>query len=209
MSSTDTGAARRSLLLRAALVSRIGQPVIIPGDMGRYSYVLKGGENAMKESFGSSCHGAGRRLSRRKAKEAARGRAIFQELLDAGVVVMSERKSTVAEEIPEAYKDVAEVVDVVHGAGLANALLMPPEGAVLELIPARSEINNMFNDSLSSQCGFTMFWYLAAMRGLRYYGVLLHNFAWEDVCVAPPRQVRAQVRRLVRESGRSRLRDEL
>ena len=99
----------------------------------------------------------------------------------------------------------------VHGAGLANALLMPPEGAVLELIPARSEINNMFNDSLSSQCGFTMFWYLAAMRGLRYYGVLLHNFAWEDVCVAPPRQVRAQVRRLVRESvaGRSRLRDEL
>lgn len=97
-----------------------GQPVIIPGDMGRYSYVLKGGQSAMKETFGSSCHGAGRRLSRRKAKEAARGRRIFEELAAAGVVVMSERKSTVAEEIPEAYKDVADVVDVVHGAGLAT-----------------------------------------------------------------------------------------
>jgi tRNA-splicing ligase RtcB len=105
----------------------VGQPVIIPGDMGRYSYVLRGSEGAMQESFGSSCHGAGRRMSRRAAKKAAAGRPIFRELQRTGIWVRSTSKRTVAEEIPEAYKDVAEVVDVVHGAGLAKkvAKLVP------------------------------------------------------------------------------------
>jgi tRNA-splicing ligase RtcB len=98
----------------------VGQPVLIPGDMGRYSFVLVGRSRAMEESFGSSCHGAGRRMSRRQAKQTARGRPIFRELADRGIFVRSDSKGTVAEEIPEAYKDVADVVDVVHGAGLAG-----------------------------------------------------------------------------------------
>ena len=81
----------------------------------------------MQETFGSSCHGAGRRLSRRAAKKAARGRAIFRELVDQGVYVQSDSKKTMAEEIPEAYKDVAEVIEVMHGAGIATkvAKLVP------------------------------------------------------------------------------------
>jgi tRNA-splicing ligase RtcB len=105
----------------------IGQPILIPGDMGRYSFVLVGRPGSMAESFGSSCHGAGRRLSRRAARQAARGRPIFRELAARGIYVRSDSGRTVAEEIPEAYKDVAEVVDVVHGAGLASkvAKLVP------------------------------------------------------------------------------------
>ncbi len=105
----------------------VGQPVLVPGDMGRYSFVLAGSEGAMRESFGSSCHGAGRRLSRVKARKLAERRPIFQELRQRGVFVRADSKATVAEEIPEAYKDVADVVDVVHGAGLARkvAKLVP------------------------------------------------------------------------------------
>lgn len=97
----------------------VGQPVLVPGDMGRYSFVLKGTERAMKETFGSSCHGAGRQLSRAAAKRAAQGRPIFEELIEKGVYVRSDKRSTVAEEIPEAYKDVANVVDVMDGSGIA------------------------------------------------------------------------------------------
>jgi tRNA-splicing ligase RtcB (3'-phosphate/5'-hydroxy nucleic acid ligase) len=97
----------------------VGQPVLVPGDMGRYSYVLVGTARAMQETFGSSCHGAGRRLSRNAAKRQARHRPIFQELRERGVFVQAESKLTVAEEIPEAYKDVADVVDVMHAAGIA------------------------------------------------------------------------------------------
>ena len=97
-----------------------GQPVIIPGDMGRYSYVLKGREGAMRESFGSSCHGAGRRMSRRASVRAAGGRQILKELRAKGVHVRCTGRETAAEEMPEAYKDVADVVDVVHRAGLAG-----------------------------------------------------------------------------------------
>jgi tRNA-splicing ligase RtcB len=106
---------------------KVGQPVLVPGDMGRYSYVLVGTQGAMDETFGSSCHGAGRKLSRRAAKKAARGRPIFRELLDKGVYVRSDSKGTVAEEIPEAYKDVAEVIEVMHEAGIARkvARLVP------------------------------------------------------------------------------------
>ncbi len=104
-----------------------GQPVLIPGDMGRYSYVLAGNEGAMKESFGSCCHGAGRVLSRSKARKLTQGRSIFQELKDKGIFLRSASKRTVGEEVSEAYKDVADVVDVVQGAGLARkvARLLP------------------------------------------------------------------------------------
>ncbi len=97
-----------------------GQPVLIPGDMGRYSYVLVGTEKAYRQTFGSTCHGAGRRLSRRQAKRQARGRRLLDEMEERGVVVMAAGMSTVAEEMPEAYKDVAEVVDVVTAAGLSR-----------------------------------------------------------------------------------------
>jgi len=105
----------------------IGQPVLIPGDMGRYSYVLVGAPGAMAESFGSTCHGAGRVMSRTAAKRAARGRALVRELEDRGVTVRSAGLATVAEEMPEAYKNVADVVEVVHGAGLSRkvARLVP------------------------------------------------------------------------------------
>jgi tRNA-splicing ligase RtcB len=96
----------------------VGQPVLIPGDMGRYSFVCVGSEKAMQETFGSTCHGAGRLMSRHQAIRQARGRAIDRELGDRGIVVKSRGRSTLAEEMPEAYKDVAEVVDVLHGAGI-------------------------------------------------------------------------------------------
>lgn len=97
-----------------------GQPVLVPGDMGRYSFVLAGTERAMRETFGSSCHGAGRKMSRTRAKKVAKGRPIFRELADRGIYVRSDSRRTVAEEIPEAYKDVADVVDVMDGAGIAT-----------------------------------------------------------------------------------------
>ena len=105
----------------------VGQPVLVPGDMGRYSFVLVGTERAMTETWGSSCHGAGRRLSRTAARKSARGRPIFRELAERGIFVRSDRAATVAEEIPEAYKDVADVVEVMHGAGVARkvAKLVP------------------------------------------------------------------------------------
>ncbi|MEW6262524.1 MAG: RtcB family protein [Thermodesulfobacteriota bacterium] len=98
----------------------LGQPVLIPGDMGRASFVLVGLEGAMREAFGSSCHGAGRVLSRHAAIKKAKGRAIHRELEDQGIVVRSAGRGTLAEEMPEAYKDVARVVEVVHQAGLAG-----------------------------------------------------------------------------------------
>ncbi|MFC1820098.1 RtcB family protein [Thermodesulfobacteriota bacterium] len=97
-----------------------GQPVLIPGDMGTYSYVLAGTHGAMEQSFGSSCHGAGRVLSRSKAIKMAKGRSIHRELEDKGIFVQSRGKRTLKEEMPEAYKDVSQVVDVVHETGLAK-----------------------------------------------------------------------------------------
>jgi tRNA-splicing ligase RtcB len=98
----------------------VGQPVLIPGDMGRASYVLAGAARAYEETFGSACHGAGRRLSRRAAKRAAKGRSLLAEMERRGVYVRAGGMATVAEEMPEAYKDVSEVVDVVHRAGIAR-----------------------------------------------------------------------------------------
>jgi tRNA-splicing ligase RtcB len=98
----------------------VGQPVLIPGDMGRYSYVLAGTARAMEETFGSTCHGAGRRMSRAEAKRHVRGRRLIEELEAKGITVMAAGMATVAEEMPEAYKDVADVVHVVHEAGLST-----------------------------------------------------------------------------------------
>jgi tRNA-splicing ligase RtcB len=98
----------------------VGQPVLIPGDMGTCSYILAGSQGAMEESFGSTCHGAGRVLSRKQAIKAAKGRAIDRELEDRGIIVQSRGKTTLKEEISEAYKDVSLVVEAVHMAGLAK-----------------------------------------------------------------------------------------
>ncbi len=105
----------------------VGQPVLIPGDMGRYSYVLAGTARAMADTFGSSCHGAGRLLSRHEAMRRARGRSIGRELAARGIEVISRGRKTLAEEMSEAYKDVADVVRVVAGAGLSRlvARLVP------------------------------------------------------------------------------------
>ncbi len=102
-----------------AAYREVGQPVLIPGDMGRYSYVMAGTNRAMDETFGSACHGAGRVMSRGEAKRAVKGRSPFDEMKKRGVHVMAAGIATVAEEMPEAYKDVSDVVNVVHGAGLA------------------------------------------------------------------------------------------
>jgi tRNA-splicing ligase RtcB (3'-phosphate/5'-hydroxy nucleic acid ligase) len=98
----------------------IGQPILIPGDMGTASYVLVGTDQAMAETFGSTCHGAGRVLSRKAALRQARGRSIARELEERGVLVRWTGRATLAEEMPEAYKDVSQVVEVVHGAGISK-----------------------------------------------------------------------------------------
>lgn len=99
---------------------KVGQPILIPGDMGTASYVLAGTQRAMEETFGSTCHGAGRVLSRKAAKKASRGRSIQRELEDRGILVKWTGRSTLAEEMPDAYKDISQVVDIVHGAGLSK-----------------------------------------------------------------------------------------
>jgi tRNA-splicing ligase RtcB len=98
----------------------VGQPVIIPGDMGRYSFVLVGAAGAMTESFGSSCHGAGRLLARGAAKKRATGAAVARAMKEKGIALRAASVAAVVEEMPEAYKDVADVVGVVERAGLAR-----------------------------------------------------------------------------------------
>jgi tRNA-splicing ligase RtcB len=98
----------------------IGQPVLVPGDMGRSSYVLVGQPGAMEHTFGSSCHGAGRRMSRGAAIRASKGRSIRQELLDRGVIAMARGRHGLDEEQPDAYKDVVQVVDVLHEAAISR-----------------------------------------------------------------------------------------
>ena len=110
----------------------VGQPVLIPGDMARYSYVLVGTDVAFRESFGSCCHGAGRRMSRHQAKRSTHGRDLRAELRERGVEVRASSFATIAEEIPEAYKDVAEVVEVVHGAGIGRKVARLKPLAVLK-----------------------------------------------------------------------------
>jgi len=109
----------------------VGHPVFIPGDMGRASFVLVGTEAALEETFGSSCHGAGRILSRRKAVKIGKGRDIVSELEKKGIIVLARGRRTVFEEMPEAYKEVEEVVNVVHNAGIARKVArLRPIGVV-------------------------------------------------------------------------------
>ncbi|WP_321429243.1 RtcB family protein [uncultured Methanolobus sp.] len=98
----------------------IGQPVIIPGSMGTASYVLKGGPAAMELTFGSACHGAGRVMSRSRAKKELRGEEIQNELESEGIIVRATQPSLIAEEAPEVYKSSSDVVDVVHNLGIAT-----------------------------------------------------------------------------------------
>jgi len=98
----------------------VGQPVLVPGDMGRYSYVLVGTETAMRESCGSTCHGAGRRMSRSAAKRALKGVDLQRQLQDQGVFVRAQSGDLLAEEAPEAYKDVEDVAKACEGAGLSR-----------------------------------------------------------------------------------------
>lgn len=112
---------------KGATRSFTGQPVLVPGDMGRYSYVLVGTKKAISTTFGSTCHGAGRIMSRNQAKKEAHGRNIENELGQKGIVIKGATRGGLDEEMPEAYKDVADVVDVVELAGLAKkvARLIP------------------------------------------------------------------------------------
>lgn len=98
----------------------IGQPVLLPGDMGRASYVMLGTATAMAQTFGSTSHGAGRLLSRGQAIRQAKGRAIWRELEDQGILVRAAGRETLAEEMPEAYKNIASVVDVIQRAGISK-----------------------------------------------------------------------------------------
>jgi len=102
----------------------IGQPVLIPGDMGRCSFIAVGTEKAMEESFGSTCHGAGRMLSRGAAKRSLRGRDVARELESRGITVKTGDIPSLAEEASKAYKDVTEVIDVVHQAGISKKVVM-------------------------------------------------------------------------------------
>jgi tRNA-splicing ligase RtcB len=109
----------------------VGQPVMIPGDMGRASWVLVGRSGSMERTFGTTCHGAGREMSRTAAVKAAKGRRIDRELAAEGVVARARSWRGLAEEQPAAYKDVDQVVDVVHRAGLsAKVARMRPLGVI-------------------------------------------------------------------------------
>jgi tRNA-splicing ligase RtcB len=103
-----------------AKYSKIGQPVLVPGDMGRYSYIMTGTEGAMQNTFGSTCHGAGRRESRSEAKRHVSGRDVMNELESRGIKVMAGSMAGLAEEASEAYKDVKQVVGVAQNAGIAH-----------------------------------------------------------------------------------------
>ncbi len=98
----------------------VGQPVLIPGSMGTASWVLAGAEGSMAETFGSCCHGAGRRMSRSRAKKETRAEAVVAALASRGILIAAASKRGITEEKPEAYKDVDRVVEVVHRAGLAR-----------------------------------------------------------------------------------------
>jgi tRNA-splicing ligase RtcB len=110
----------------------VGQPVLVPGDMGRCSFVAVGTQKAMSETFGSTCHGAGRILSRGAAKRAIRGADIIRELGSRGIIVKAGSISALAEEASQAYKDVAEVIDVVHQAGISRKVAMATPVAVIK-----------------------------------------------------------------------------
>ncbi len=109
----------------------VGQPVLVPGDMGRYSYLAVGEPQAMHETWGSACHGAGRIRSRHEAKRLLQGVDVAKRLADRGIIVRCQNKAALAEEASEAYKDVANVMDVLQGAGISrNVARMRPIGVI-------------------------------------------------------------------------------
>jgi tRNA-splicing ligase RtcB len=106
---------------------RVGQPVLIPGSMGTASYVLRGTQKAMDVSFGTSAHGAGRRLSRHKAVKFALNINVRDQLKEKNILVFTHSKKGLKEEIPEAYKEIDDVIEVTEGAGISEkvARLIP------------------------------------------------------------------------------------
>jgi tRNA-splicing ligase RtcB len=112
--------------------AEFGQPVLIPGDMGTASYILLGTQKAMDATFGSTCHGAGRVLSRKKAMFVTGGRNITAELKEKGIYVRAKSIKTIREEAPEAYKDIDEVVNVVELAGLSKKVVKMVPLAVIK-----------------------------------------------------------------------------
>ncbi len=109
----------------------VGQPVIIPGDMGTASFLLAGTEQAMKETFGSSCHGAGRQMSRKQSTKQHRADDVVRQLSEGGIYLRAKSKRVVAEEAPGAYKNVEDVVNISHNAGIAKKVVrLRPVGVV-------------------------------------------------------------------------------
>jgi tRNA-splicing ligase RtcB len=109
----------------------VGQPVLVPGDMGRYSYLAVGEPQSMHETWGSTCHGAGRIRSRHEAKRLLLGVDVARRLADRGIIVRCQNRAALAEEASEAYKDVANVMDVLQGAGISrNVARMRPIGVM-------------------------------------------------------------------------------
>jgi tRNA-splicing ligase RtcB (3'-phosphate/5'-hydroxy nucleic acid ligase) len=114
-----------------AAYKEAGQPVLIPGSMGTASYVLVGTQRAMDETFGTVCHGAGRAMSRTAAKKGRDARVETKKLEEMGIILRAETRDGILEEVPEAYKDIDAVVDVVHNAGLARKVArLRPLGVV-------------------------------------------------------------------------------
>lgn len=130
--SINSGQVKKVVVHRkGATRSFPGQPVLIPGSMGTASYVLIGADKSLEESFGSSCHGAGRIMSRTKAKKLVRGSVLKEELEEMGISVRAGSPAGLAEEAPIAYKDIEEVVDVVHKIGIAKKVArLKPIGVI-------------------------------------------------------------------------------
>jgi len=112
-------------------LAAIGQPVIIPGSMGTSSFVLKGTATAMERTFGSTCHGSGRVMSRSQAKKRMTGKEVADHLLAQGIIVRAPSEAAIADEAPEVYKPSSEVVQVVHDAGLSTLVArLSPIGVI-------------------------------------------------------------------------------
>ncbi len=111
---------------------QVGQPVLIPGTMGTSSYILAGTKESMDSAFGSSCHGAGRRLSRAQSKKEITGATLKRELEKRGIIIRSDSDQGLAEEAPLAYKDVDNVVSIVDTAGLAHKVARVKPRAVIK-----------------------------------------------------------------------------
>lgn len=121
----EIGGVRKEVIVHRKGATRAfpGQPVLIPGSMGTASYVLVGTDSSLAESFGSSCHGAGRRMSRTQARKQTSASAIREELGAQGIVINAGSKRGLAEEAPLAYKDVDDVVNIIHEAGIAKKIV--------------------------------------------------------------------------------------